>query len=276
MATCFQVKDWSSNYENNRTKELRKMTWVPVPNRMDGDGYTELLDHPNGAAHFGAWNAIVQIASKCEPRGTLLRDCGRPHTSQSLARMSRIPAAVFEEALDRLVEIGWLERLGTPDQQDTRIPHEGATIPPQGAASRARAPERKGTEGNGMRENGTERARGDSLSLIPPAVSSDENFRTTMGVFLSFGVETSETDLMLVAREWVSLEPHEQVEAKRYAEEQTRGEWRRRETRYIPRPKNYLHEKQWERTAPPRTIKQVSKAEENWELADKLFRGEEQ
>jgi hypothetical protein len=35
---------------------------------MDGDGYTELVDHDDGAAHLGAWCAIVQIASKCDPR----------------------------------------------------------------------------------------------------------------------------------------------------------------------------------------------------------------
>jgi len=39
----------------------------------------------------------------------LTRDNGRPHTAESLARISRIPVVIFEEALPRLLRIGWLE-----------------------------------------------------------------------------------------------------------------------------------------------------------------------
>jgi hypothetical protein len=56
--TFYRVKDWSKIYENNRTRELKRMDWVPIPNKMDGDGFTELVDHPNGAAHLGAWLAL--------------------------------------------------------------------------------------------------------------------------------------------------------------------------------------------------------------------------
>ena len=68
-----RVVDWSARFENNRTRELKRLDWVPVPNRMDDDGYTELLDHENGAAHLGVWLAILQIASRCDVRGTLSR-----------------------------------------------------------------------------------------------------------------------------------------------------------------------------------------------------------
>jgi hypothetical protein len=61
-----RIRDWSEHFENNRTKELVRMAWVPVPNKQDGDGYTELLDHVNGAAHLGAWIAIVELASTRE------------------------------------------------------------------------------------------------------------------------------------------------------------------------------------------------------------------
>lgn len=115
---AFRVKDWNLLFENNRTRGLKHLDWVPMPNKMDGDGYTELVDHPNGAAHLGAWLAIVQIASRCHTRGALTRDNGRPHTPESLARISRIPVVIFEEALPRLLRIGWLE-----------ITQESAAIP---------------------------------------------------------------------------------------------------------------------------------------------------
>ena len=129
----YRVVDWEANYENNRTKELKHLTWIRMPTKHDGDGYTQLLDHPNAAAHFGAWVAMVEVAGKCDPRGTLVRESGRPHTAESLSRMTRIPAVVFEEVIPRLVsiDIGWLEVVGcaalTEGQQV--IPHEGAAIP---------------------------------------------------------------------------------------------------------------------------------------------------
>ena len=54
MEIFFSIRDWEKLYENHRTRTLKRMEYVCIPNRMDGDGFTELLDHPNGAAHFGA------------------------------------------------------------------------------------------------------------------------------------------------------------------------------------------------------------------------------
>lgn len=155
--TTYRVRDWEAIYENNRTKELKRMSWVPIPNKMDGDGYTELVDHEHGAAHFGAWVAIIEIASKCETRGTLVREGGKPHDARSLARMSRLPVNLFEEVIPRLIgPIGWLEVIETETasgipQDDAGTPRREASEPQESTSSRARA-ERNGTEGNGKEE----------------------------------------------------------------------------------------------------------------------------
>lgn len=128
-----RIAGWDEHFENNRTRELKVMRWVPLPNKFDGDGYTELVDHKNGAAHFGAWVALVQVASRCDPRGTLLRSCGKLHDPASLARITRIPKSTWEEALPRLVTLGWV----TPSD----ISQEGAIIS---------HPTDYGKEGNGM------------------------------------------------------------------------------------------------------------------------------
>ena len=133
MGTCIEIVDWDIHYENYRTRELKKMAWVPMPNRHDGDGYTRLMDHPNGAAHFGAWCALVEVASRCESaidtgngtgryrdsgkydnskhphgRGLLMRKNGEPHDAISLERMTRVPVSIWDEVLERLVTIGWI------------------------------------------------------------------------------------------------------------------------------------------------------------------------
>ena len=149
MADLLRVRDWDSLYENNRTRGMLEMRWVPVPNKLDGDGYTELVCHPNGPAHLGCWLTILQVASKCHPRGTLVRDSGPPHTAASLSRLTRIPAGLFDEVIPRLLAINWLEAAG---QDGATIAQAPAVIPQEPAGSTH--PSDYGMEGNGMEGNG--------------------------------------------------------------------------------------------------------------------------
>lgn len=114
----YRIRDWAQHFENNRTRELKHLEWVPVPNRHDGDGFTELMDHPDAMSHYGAWHLILQVASKCDPRGTLLRDGAggvkTPHTARSLARITRGDESVFTAAIERLLTIGWIECYDDP------------------------------------------------------------------------------------------------------------------------------------------------------------------
>lgn len=124
----YRIRNWSTLYENNRTRELKRMDWVPIPNKMDGAGYTRLVDHPNGAAHFGAWVALVEIASRSEVRGTLVRD-GVALSCEDLGRISHLGAALFTEALPRFVDsIKWLEivEIASEPQTSAVIPQDDA------------------------------------------------------------------------------------------------------------------------------------------------------
>lgn len=138
--TLYSIRDWGKSFENNRTRELKKLDWVPIPNKQDGDGYTELLDLSDGVSIFGTWIILIQIASKCVPRGTLIRDSGEPHTSHSLARMSRVPAGLITRSLEILVVLRWVES----------VPYEnpaGGCGNPAGGCLEGKG--REGTEGKG-------------------------------------------------------------------------------------------------------------------------------
>ena len=138
----YRITDWSKIYENNRTREMKHMAWVPVPNRMDGEGYTELVNHPNGAAHLGAWLAILEIASRCDERGTLLRGNGRPHDAASFSTVSRLPVEIFKEVIPRLLDIGWMsvevekQSTCTIPQLPAEKPQANAEIPQVGDQER--------------------------------------------------------------------------------------------------------------------------------------------
>ncbi len=106
-----RIRDWDKHFENAASRKLKRLDWVAIPTKTDGEGYTALVDHPNAAAHLGAWYAIVEAASKQTPRGNLPggipQDIGG--ICRSLGRMSRLPGGIFQDVLPRLIEIGWLE-----------------------------------------------------------------------------------------------------------------------------------------------------------------------
>lgn len=152
--TVYRIVDWDRHFENNRTRELKFLNYVPIPNKMDGDGYTELLDHEDGAAHFGAWCAILEIASRCVPRGLLIRhvgtipqggagECGAipqggamTHTCATLSRMSRIKRDVYEAVIPRLISLGWVDDIDITDKDLQEMSHLSRTIPHPPAETR--------------------------------------------------------------------------------------------------------------------------------------------
>jgi len=202
-----EIVGWAEHYENNRTRELKKMAWVPMPNRHDGDGYTRLLHHPNGPAHFGAWCALVEVASRCDIRGTLLRGHGEPINADSLARMTHIPIEVWVEALPRLVTIGWITMYDIP-QEGAVLPQEGAPAPHPGAMKGMEGKEgngRKGTEEDSM--SGTDTVPDPVMTLVDSQSREKEPIQYSQVVdFLnrfahtSFRAEAEATRKLIKAR----------------------------------------------------------------------------
>lgn len=165
-----RIKDWQIHFENCESKKLKRLSWVPVPNKTNGEGYTDLVDHPDGAAHLGAWLAIIEAASTKEPRenrGLLPDGDGTiPGISRSLGRISRLPGKIFEEVLPRLLRIGWVEDLHAV-QQDTATSGDSPEIavdPPEVAVT-------KGREGNRREQNGIE-----EKPLCPTLVGQADGF----------------------------------------------------------------------------------------------------
>lgn len=148
ICTYYRIKDWSKHFENNRTKEMVNMRWVPVPNKHDGEGFSLIMEQRDGLQIYACWHLILQVASKCPlERGTLLRDDGTPHDAESIARKCRCSDyKAMQRALDfcSSSQVAWIERLG---KEPAEIPHEGAGC--------LRGREGKGIEGNGIEEKNT-------------------------------------------------------------------------------------------------------------------------
>ena len=115
--TLYFITDWNDLYENNHSRIVKNLKWVPIPNRHDGESYASIMAHKDGAKIFAAWVLILQVASRCEPRGDLLRGTKEPHDSGSLALRTRAPADWFEKAIPFLLKCGWLSRKQLPESE---------------------------------------------------------------------------------------------------------------------------------------------------------------
>jgi len=244
---ALRIKDWSLRYEVNRTKEIRNLRWLPLPNNLDSDLYCELVDHPLGAAHFGVWIGLLIVASRCEPRGELRRDGGAPHTAASLARILRMPIDVLEGALERLLDIGLLEvarqEPAISPQDAATLPHFPAVIPHPAATSPqdAAQEERRGEETEERRARACGAASG-----LPVDEFFEQRYRA----------HPKKRDRML-AEQYMSQIPG--IETAETQDEFRRGhdawirseEWRWKNGAKAPTFAQFILDKSWEYPPPP-------------------------
>lgn len=146
----YSIRDWAKHFENNRSRSVERLLWVPVPNRHDGENFRLIISQKNGAEIYGCWLLIIQVASKCQPRGTLLKGNGEPHTALSLALKTGAKVEWFKSALDFLESnTDWLD-----------VQEVAGGCQPTGSRLAADwqpgVTEEKGSEVNGSEVNGTE------------------------------------------------------------------------------------------------------------------------
>lgn len=88
-----QIRDWSKHYEKAQSRVPEFCAWVPIPNKVSGEGYRRLVEGPNGPAHLGIFLALVELVSRQRrPRdGWITEDgkrTGRPLTVEEIAAHS--------------------------------------------------------------------------------------------------------------------------------------------------------------------------------------------
>lgn len=109
----YVIKDWDLLYETYESKRLvRGVSWVAMPNKHDGKGFRRLIREKDGAAMYGAWSLLVQVASKCPVRG-VLADLDGALDAVDLEDKTGIAAQCFERTLKVVVSerIGWMRAI---------------------------------------------------------------------------------------------------------------------------------------------------------------------
>lgn len=107
----YAIRDWDTHFEIAQSKRASSLIWVPLPNKHDGKSFRRLMRMRDGISLYGAWVLIVQVASKCSPRG-ILADSDGPLTSADIADKTGAPEKTIQRALDVCCDtaIGWIEK----------------------------------------------------------------------------------------------------------------------------------------------------------------------
>ena len=168
-----KIKNWDQ-YENNRTRNMADMRWVPVPNRFDGDQITEVIEE--GAAIYGAWVAVLLVASRCKPRGELIRENGEPHNAKTLARRTRLPQKDFDRAIPILISAGLIERC--TNTAGSRQEGAEEVAPGRQAPAGIRHPTDYGMEWNGIEGKGIERKNAPAEPVTVDSLTIPDSINT--------------------------------------------------------------------------------------------------
>lgn len=107
-----RIKDWEEHFEKSQSKRVAgPLSWLPLPTRQDGLKFSRLMRRKDGVTVLGTFILMLEIAAKCEPRGSFITKNGKMMTSSDFSEMSRAPRVVFDRSIKVLIsdEIGWLE-----------------------------------------------------------------------------------------------------------------------------------------------------------------------
>jgi hypothetical protein len=105
------VSRWKDVFEKSDLRKCKNLTWISCPVSFQSTGYQTLLDEFDGitaAALYGAWQALCQVAAAAPIRGQLSGQKGEPYTPGRLARLSGLPAELFDKLLPWALRVGWL------------------------------------------------------------------------------------------------------------------------------------------------------------------------
>lgn len=110
LEDAYTIPQWAdkhSSYEQARSGGR----WIKCPTSFDSMGYASLLTVKDGVRAFGTYVILAELAARCDPPGTLVKD-GRPLAPSDISVMTRLPLAPLKRDLDTLSREphAWLKR----------------------------------------------------------------------------------------------------------------------------------------------------------------------
>ena len=109
--SIYRIVRWDENFEKAQSRKCKRTRWVAVKNQWDSKEYRRVMEHPRQAEIFAAWILMLQIASRCEPRGVLMEN-EKGLDARDMADSTGLKQESFELAIEVLSQprINWIEK----------------------------------------------------------------------------------------------------------------------------------------------------------------------
>jgi hypothetical protein len=111
------IKDWNERWEDAASRKLQRPTYIPMRIEQGSLRFRELMQTKDGAAAFGHFVALVQLAATMPNRGVLMRS-GTPLTPELCAAIIGVPVKVMQASWKVLAGVGWLVQISQSDPDD--------------------------------------------------------------------------------------------------------------------------------------------------------------
>lgn len=174
----YQIVDWTRHYENSKSRERDRCSFICVPNKQNGLGLARLLMHEGGLTAYGLFHLIAGLASQqSRPREGWMTDNGKetgaPWTLEGMAVRWRLNESEIEKGLGVLCSpsVGWI-----------KCPPGTRPVPASGQSAGTRYPtttlerkERKGKK-EGKERKGKHLANGNGAVAVAPEASNFQQF----------------------------------------------------------------------------------------------------
>lgn len=255
--TTYRIKNWSTIYENDRSRQRDQCRWCAIPNKQDGLGYSRLVSMKNGPAMYGCFIALAMIISKQgKHRDGYLTTKGHATdpalTADDISIIIRMPVELVEQTLSATSSavVDWVEKIQNTEQNE----ESGTDSHPSNSAVTADSPhshpEGKGKEGN-RREGKSSSPAGDGGVVLTDFDKFWSAYPRKVGkgsakVKFEKAIKKTTLEVMLAA----------------IASQKRSDQWTKDGGQFIPHPDTWLNQERWSDGGPEVPTLEASPSED--------------
>lgn len=164
------IKDWQDVFEDRVSRGIQNVRYARLPLERESEVFMDMMQSAKGREAYGAFCALLRVASRCKVRGRLEDDRG-PLTIDRLAARTYIPAKALKACIDFLTSnaVGWIIEVES-DTPDLRARATTVHHPP----AHARSPDLHQETPGAHPRSGNERKNERKKQQQQPSVQTSE------------------------------------------------------------------------------------------------------
>ncbi|MBK1835031.1 hypothetical protein [Roseibacillus ishigakijimensis] len=124
-----RIKKWWDKFENSGSRKLKNCSYFSAPSGTDSKGYRKLMRQgAPGVIAFGVFQSLCQVmptlSQEARKAGEMRNSDGTLMDEDDLCDLTRLPEEILRPAIELLESVGWLEEIGSAENQGNPEPRQ--------------------------------------------------------------------------------------------------------------------------------------------------------